>query len=155
MQAYVDGQSREMRDYVDGQNREMRAYIDSLDYLTVARANAHMDQHMRDQRYITSAELRGLGYAPTADVKDDLIAVVKRENDIVADLKREMQHLFDRTRDVQTSFQAQATAASASIEAVQAQLTASFEHRNTQLQAHQRDAEEQPRQPRAHQGSVE
>ena len=47
MQIYVDGQSREMRNYVDGQNREMRAYIDGLDYLTVARANAHMDQHMR------------------------------------------------------------------------------------------------------------
>ena len=95
-----------------------------------------MEQHLRDQRYITSAELRGLGYAPTADVKEDLIAVVQRENQLVADLRDQMQQLFDRTRDMQTGFDQQAAAATASIEAVQAQMTASFEQRSTQLQEH-------------------
>ena len=113
---------------------DMQAYIDSVlverDYLTVARANAHiaranahMEQHMREQRYITSAELRGLGYAPTADVKEDFIAVVQRENQLVADLKRETQQLFDRTRDMQAGFEQQAANATASIESIQAQMT--------------------------------
>ena len=65
MQTYVDGQNREMRDYIDGQNREMRAYVDSRDFLTVARANSHIETHLRDQRYVTLAELRGAGFAPT------------------------------------------------------------------------------------------
>ena len=41
---------------------DMQAYIDAIlmerDFLTVARASAHMEEHMREQRYITSAELR-------------------------------------------------------------------------------------------------
>ena len=119
---------------------DMQAYIDAIlverDYLTVARANAHMEQHMREQRYITSVELRGLGYAPTADVKEDLIAVVQRENQLVADLKSETQQLFDRTRDMQVGFEQQAANATAGIESIQAQMTASFEQRSTQLQEH-------------------
>ena len=126
----------EMQAYVDGQIRDMRAYVDGRAFLTVERANTHVEQHLRDQRYITSAELRGLGYAPTAAVKEDFIAVVQRENQLVADLKSEMQQLFDRTRDMQTGFEQQAAAATASIDAIQAQMTASFEQRSTQLQDH-------------------
>ena len=116
---------------------DMQAYLDAIlmehDFLTVARANAHMDTHMREQRYITSAELRNLRYAPAAEVRADLIAVVQRENQLVADLKSETQQLFDRTRDMQAGFEQQVASSTASIEAIQAQMMASFELRSTQL----------------------
>ena len=136
MQMYVGEQAREIKTYVDGQNRDMRAYIDGLDFLTVARANEHMAAHMRDQRYITAAELRSLGYAPTSDVKDDLLAIVKHESELVASLKLEMQQLFDQTRSLQTGFEQQAKDAITNIESIQTQMMTTFEQRSEQLQDH-------------------
>ena len=61
---------------------------------------------------------------------------MQRENQLVADLKTETQQLFDRTRDMQSGFEQQAAIATASVESIQAQMTASFEQRNLQLQEH-------------------
>ena len=137
MQLYVDGQTREMRTYIDNQNQSLRGYVDGRDFLTVERANSYIEQHLRDQRYVTMAEMRGAGcFAPTKEVKEDLIAVVQRENQLVAELKESMQKLFDQTQVLQTGFEEQAKVATASIEAIQAQMVASFEQRSTQLQEH-------------------
>ena len=98
MQLYVDGQTREMRTYIDNQNQSLRGYVDGRDFLTVERANSYIEQHLRDQRYVTMAEMRGAGFAPTKEVKEDLIEIVKRENLLVAELKEQMQKLFDQTQ---------------------------------------------------------
>ena len=119
MQTYVDGQIREMQTYVDGQTQGMRAYVDGRDFLTVERANAHIEKHLRDQRYVTLADLRGHGYAPTKEVKEDFVSVVQRENKLVAEIKEQMQQLFDQTQVLQTGFEQQAAAATANIEAIQ------------------------------------
>ena len=114
----------------------MQASVDGLNLLTIERANAHMDSHLRDQRYITSAELRKLVYAPADEVRADLLAIVQRENQLVAELKNETQLLFNQTRDLQIGFEQSAASATANVESIQAQLMASFEQRNTQLQEH-------------------
>ncbi len=73
MQMYVDGQNSEMRTYIDTKNRDLRAYLDGRDFLTVERNNSYIDKHLQDQRYVTLAELRGAGFAPTKEVKEDLV----------------------------------------------------------------------------------
>ena len=115
---------------------DMQASVDGLNFLTIERANAHMDAHLAEQRYITSAELRQLGYAPASEVRADLLAIVQRENQLVAELKNETQLLFNQTRDLQSGFEQSAASATANVESSQAQLMASFEQRNTQLQEH-------------------
>ena len=54
----------------------------------------------------------------------------------MADLKNETQALFEQSRDLQSGFQQSAASATANVESIQAQLTISFEQRNTQLQDH-------------------
>ena len=119
---------------------DMQAYIDAIllerDFLTVARANSHMEEHMREKGYITSAELRSLGYAPAAEVRPHRTSIVQRENEFAANLKEEMQTLFNQTRDMQAAFDERAAGATADVAASQAQLMTSFEQRNTQLQEH-------------------
>ena len=110
----------------------MQAYVDGLNLLTIERANAHMDAHLAEQGYITSAELRQLGYAPAAEVRADLLAM--RENQLVAELKNETQLLFNQARDMQAAFDERTAGATADVIASRAQLMASFEQRNTQLQ---------------------
>ena len=71
MQAYVDGQSRDMRSYVDGQR-----------FLTIDLADSAFDKFLKEQteRFITTADLRRLGYAPADDVRTNILEIVQREN---------------------------------------------------------------------------
>ena len=48
---------------------DMQAYIDGLDLLTTASGNASFGALLQDQRFITAADLRQLGYAPLEDVR--------------------------------------------------------------------------------------
>ena len=136
MQLYVDGQNREMRTYIDGQNQALRAYVDGRDFLTVDRANTQIEKHLSESRYVTLHDLRGEGYAPAKEVKEDLISVVQRENKFSEEVKEKMQQLFDQTQSLQTGFEEQAKAATVNIEAIQAQMMTTFEQRSTQLQEH-------------------
>ena len=66
---------------------DMQAYVDGLNLLTIERANAHMDAHLAEQRYITSAELRQLGSAPAEEVRASLAEISQRENQRAAELR--------------------------------------------------------------------
>ena len=102
----------EMQAFAGEQERAMRAYIDST-FLTIARADSQIEQHLRDMRYVTLAELRGAGFAPASEVKEDLTAIVQRENQTAVEVREQMQQLFAQSPAQQAGFEHQVSAANA------------------------------------------
>ena len=66
-------------------------------------------------RYVTLADLRGAGFAPASEVKEDLTAIVQRENQTAVEVKEQMQQLFSQSQALQAGFAQQVSAANAHI----------------------------------------
>ena len=73
----------------------MEAYVDGLNLLTVNRANESFGAYLQEQRFITAADLRQLGYAPVAEVRQVVIELVQSESLHFTELRTAMQTLFD------------------------------------------------------------
>ena len=58
---------------------QMEAYIGGLGLLITDNANAHMNAFLAEQRFITAADVRQLGYATNNDVRQTVIELVQAE----------------------------------------------------------------------------
>ena len=115
---------------------DMQAYVDGLGLLTTASANADFAKFLDDQRFITAAGLRQLGYAPADEVRATIVDIVQREKLQNAELRTDMQTLLDQTRDLSSEFDARAATATAEVMASQSKLMEAFNARDKQLQEH-------------------
>ena len=70
---------------------DMQAYIDGLNLLTIDRAEASFGACLQEQRFITAADLRQLGYALVAEVRQVVIELVQSETLQFTELRAAMQ----------------------------------------------------------------
>ena len=104
--------------------------------LTVDRADVAFTKFFQDQRFITAADLRQLGYAPADEVRQLATYFVQSETAQFTELRAVMQTLFDQTRDLSSEFDARVATATAEVLASQPKLMDAFNAGDKQLQEH-------------------
>ena len=115
---------------------DMQAYIDGLGLLTIERAEASFGAYLQDQRFITAADLRQLGYAPVVEVRQVVASLVQSEAQQFAELRAGIQTLFDQARDLSSGFDARAASATSEVAERQAKMIEAFTACNQQLKEH-------------------
>ena len=102
---------------------DVQAYVDGLGLLNTANTNAHMGAFLQQQRFITAADMRQLGYATNVDVR----RLVIEQMQTFADLRSSMQAWFDQTAEMSSNFDARASAATAEVADSQAKIIEAFQ----------------------------
>ena len=102
----------------------------------VDRAEASFGAYLQDQRSITAADLRQLGYAPVVEVRQVVAELAQSEAQQFAELRSGMQTLFDQARDLLSGFYARAASATSEVAESRAKMIEAFTARDQQLKEH-------------------
>ena len=114
----------------------MEAYVDGLNLLTVERANASFGAYLQEQRLITAADPRQLGYAPVVEVRQVVTELVQSESQQFNELRTALQTLFDQARDLSSEFDTRAATANSEVVESQSKMIEAFNARDQQLNEH-------------------
>ena len=109
---------------------DMQKYIDGLGHLIVERAESAFGAYLQDQRFITAADLRQLGYAPVVEVRQVVAELVQSESQQFAELRAGMQTLFDQARDLSSEFDTRVASATSEVVESQSKMIEAFTARD-------------------------